>query len=216
MGTKKKLFIVGAGGFGREVYGVARAVSAAGSNWEVAGFLDYNDHVLQKYSYPVKNHGDPASYQPAVGDCFVCAIGDPAGKLKISAELKARGAEFITLIHPNALVGPNCVVGEGCILCAGAILTADVTLGNFVTINVHSGAGHDAVIGDGCTLSAHVDITGGVQLGKGVFLGSHASVLPKVKVGDFAKIGAGSVVVRNVPAHGVVFGVPAKTIYSPA
>ena len=216
MGTKKKLFIVGAGGFGREVYGVARAAAATGADWELAGFLDYNDDPLQKYSYPVINHGDPALYQPAVGDCFVCAIGDPAGKLKISADLKARGAEFITLIHPSVLIGPNCVLGEGCILCAGAVLTADVTLGSFVTINVHSSAGHDAVIGDGCTLSAHVDITGGVQLGRGVFLGSHASVLPKMKVGDFAKIGAGSVVVRNVPARGVVFGVPAKNVYSPA
>jgi serine acetyltransferase len=37
-----------------------------------------------------------------------------------------------------------------------------------------------------------------------------------MKVGDFAKIGAGSVVVRNVPARAVVFGVPAKNVYSPA
>ena len=216
MGTKKNLFIVGAGGFGREVYGVAQAVSAIRSDWGIAGFLDADAQALQKYQYPVKVLGDPASYQPLAGDCFVCAIGDPVTKLKVCEALKARGAEFITLIHPNALVGHNCVVGEGCILCAGAILTADVTLGSFVTINAHSGAGHDAVIGDGCTLSAHVDITGGVQLGKGVFLGSHASVLPKMKVGDFAKIGAGSLVVRSVPARAVVFGVPAKNVYSPA
>lgn len=215
MGTKKKLLIVGAGGFGREVYGVALA-AAAGAEWDVAGFLDADEQALQQFRYPVKILGDPATYQPASDDCFICAIGDPATKLHVCEGLRAKGAEFITLVHPNALIGPNCVLGEGCILCAGAILTADVTVGNFVIINAHSGAGHDAVIGDGCTLSAHVDITGGVQLGRGVFLGSHASVLPKMKVGDFAKIGAGSVVVRNVPSRGVVFGVPAKNVYSPA
>lgn len=216
MEIKKKLFIVGAGGFGREVYGLAQDVAAAGADWIIAGFLDYNDNALDKYCYPINNYGDPAVYQPAGDDYFVCAIGDPVAKLSIITQLKLKGAEFITLIHPNALIGPNCVVGEGCILCAGAVLTADVRVGNFVTINIHSGVGHDAIIDDGCTLSPHVDITGGVQLGKGVFLGSHATVLPKVKVGDFAKIGAGSVVIRNVPAHGVVFGVPAKTIYSPS
>jgi acetyltransferase-like isoleucine patch superfamily enzyme len=55
-----------------------------------------------------------------------------------------------------------------------------------------------------------VDITGGVVLGKSVTVGSHASVLPGVKVGDGATVGAGSVVMRDVPAGVTVFGVPAR------
>ena len=64
-------------------------------------------------------------------------------------------------------------------------------------------------------LSAHVDLTGFVSADEGAFFGSHASVLPKVHVGAFAKVGAGSVAVRHVPAGTTVMGVPAKRI-SPA
>lgn len=91
-------------------------------------------------------------------------------------------------------------------------LTVDVTVGNFVTINRFSSAGHDVVIGDGCTLSCYCDVTGYARLGRGVFLGSHASVLPGVCIGDFAVIGAGSVVLRQVSPGKTVFGVPAKVL----
>ena len=70
----------------------------------------------------------------------------------------------------------------------------------------------EVVGGDGCTLSPHCDLTGRVQLGKGVFLGTHAVVLPGGRVGEFATVGAGSVVLQKVRPHTTVIGVPAKLL----
>jgi len=61
-------------------------------------------------------------------------------------------------------------------------------------------------------LSSHSDVTGYAQLGTGVFLGSHAAVLPRVRIGNYATVGAGSVVIHHVKTETTVMGVPAKRI----
>jgi serine acetyltransferase len=93
-------------------------------------------------------------------------------------------------------------------------LTANVTLGSFVAVNVYSTIGHDASLADGCTLSGHCDVTGGATLREGVFMGSHAAVLPRIEVGAYARIGAGSIVTRRVAPASTAFGVPARTIHT--
>lgn len=209
----KRLLIVGAGGFGREVLSWARDAQSAQGGWQIAGFLDTNPKALEGFPCPAEILGDPLTYQPGDDDLLVCAIGDPATKLQVCRDLQARGGRFPTLIHPTAVIGGDCRIGEGSLLCPGAVITANVTLGDFVMLNVYATVGHDAVIGAGCTLSAHTDVTGNARLGEGVFLGSHAVVLPGAQVGDYAVVGAGSVVLRNVRARTTVVGVPAKQIY---
>jgi sugar O-acyltransferase (sialic acid O-acetyltransferase NeuD family) len=213
---KKKLIIIGAGGFGREILAWAEdaqnASDKAGDDWEVYGFLDGNQEALSGFDIDLPIVGDPATHQPTSDERFVCAIGDPQTKLDVCRALVARGAQFINLIHPTALIGPRCEFGVGTILCPFAAITVDAHLGNFVTLNLRAGIGHDVQVGDGTTLNAFCDVTGGAKLGEGVFLGSHAVVAPRVSVGNYARVGAGSVVVRRVKPNSSVMGVPAKRL----
>jgi sugar O-acyltransferase (sialic acid O-acetyltransferase NeuD family) len=209
---KKRLLIVGAGGFGREVLAWALAVPADARDWEIGGFLDANTRALDPHPCDYRIVGDPASYEPRPEDVFVPAIANPAIKLQLCRGLRARGAVFTTLVHPSVIIGPACRIGEGCVLCARVVLTTNVTLGDFVTINVGTGCGHDTVLGDGTTISSFADVTGAVRLGEGVFLGSHAVIFPRVEVGEFAVVGAGSAVLRKVPPRATVMGVPAKQV----
>ena len=208
----QRLLIVGAGGFGREVLNWARDVEVTRPGWRIGGFLDANPAALNGYETDVPILGDPAHFQPAATDCFVCALGDPLTKRHVIGGLVDRGARFVTLIHPAATIGKRVSSGEGCILCPRAVVTTDARLGRFVLLNLAATVGHDVEIGDWSTLSCHVDVTGKAILGESVFAGSHACILPRVKVGDRAIIGAGSVVTRNVSAGTTVFGVPAQTI----
>lgn len=209
----KRLLIVGAGGFGREVLSWASDINRNRDRWEVGGFLDSNPTVLEGFGAHAPIVGDPLTYIPAENDLLVCAIGDPQTKLGICRGLKERGGRFFTLIHPTAVFGLDCKLGEGCLFCPGAVATTNVTLGDFVALNVHATVGHDAVIGEGCTLNAHCDVTGGAILGEGVFLGSHAVILPGATVGEYAVVGAGSVVLKSVRPRTTVVGVPARVIY---
>lgn len=208
----KRLLIIGAGGFGREVLQWASDIPEHKRDWAVEGFLDANPSALDSFDCGFSVSGDPFDYVPKEDDLFVCAIGNPAAKLRLCSSLKKRGAIFITLIHPTAIIGDRCSIGEGCIFCPGTIVTVDVVISDFVTVNVKSTIGHNAVIGTGCTLSGSVDITGYATLGEGVFLGSHAVVLPGAKIGDYAIIGAGSVVLKKVKPGATVMGVPAIQI----
>jgi len=208
----KRLLIIGAGGFGREVLHWALDVLPQNRNWEVCGFLDANPAVLDAYNCGFPILGDPLNYSLQDGDQFICAIGNPSHKLRVCRSLKERGAQFITLIHPAAIICSNCTIGVGCVFCPGAVVTTDVEIGDFVMMNLQSTIGHDAIVADGCTLSPHADVNGFASLGEGVFLGSHAVVLPGAKIGDYAIVGAGSVVLKRVKAGATVMGVPAKQI----
>ena len=208
----QRLIIVGAGGFGREVHDWANDAIAAGAEWSIAGFLDDNPHALDGFAMPVDVIGPASTYEPADDEVFVCAIGEPQIKLQIAKSLRARGARFTNVIHPTARIGQRSRLGEGLVLCPYSVITTNVTVGDFVSLNLHGTIGHDATVGDGCTLNNHTDITGWVTLGEGVFMGSHASVLPYAKVGDYARIGAGSTVLRSAKPHTTVVGVPAKRL----
>ena len=209
----KRLLIIGAGGFGREVLQYAMDISAAGlAQWEIAGFLDDNLNALDNYSYEYKVIGTIAGHKVSDEYVYICAIGDPKTKLTIGRRFQNEGARFINIIHPSAYIGRTCKMGTGNVLCPGTSLTADVKMGNFIALNQKSCFTHDSVIGDGCTISSYCDITGFASLGEGVFMGSHAVVCPGVSVGDYARIGAGSVVIFDLKDNMTVLGVPAKKI----
>lgn len=212
MNKKKKLVIISAGNFGREVLGWAVDIANEQKAWEIAGFLDSRSDILDKYNCPFEIIGNPENYQPLEDDLFVCAIGDTAVKLEYSNKMESRGARFTTLIHPTVVIGPECKIGRGCIICPNTAITTNVTIGKHVIINLCSTIGHDVVIEEGCTLSNQTDINGYAKLGRGVFVGSHGSVLPGTEVGEFATVGAGSVVTQKVDSHTTVFGVPARRI----
>jgi len=206
-----KLLIIGAGGFGREVLEYARDIKEAGkAEWEIGGFLDDNLKALDNYSYEYKVVDTIKDHEVSEQYVYICAIGNPKTKLAIGRRFMEEGANFISIIHPAAYIGRTCKMGKNVVLCPGSKVTTDVILGNFVAVDVNSICSHDSKVGDGCTISHFCDLTGFTVLGEGVFLGSHAVICPGVSVGDYARIGAGSVVLKDVGAGELVYGVPAK------
>jgi sugar O-acyltransferase (sialic acid O-acetyltransferase NeuD family) len=208
----KRLLIVGAGGFGREIFHWAQQHPDHGVRWVLGGFLDDNTSALEGFARDPGIIGTIRDYVPSSGDLLVCAIGLPKPKKVVAESLLARGAEFLTFLHPAATVGGHVQIGVGTVICPGAIITSDIRIGQFVTVNNCATIGHDATVGDYASLSCHVDITGFCKVGEGVFLGSHASMIPKSVIGDWALIGAGSMVMMPVEPGITVMGVPAKRI----
>lgn len=208
----KRLILVGCGAFARELINWVQDLADLGKNISVTGFLDDNPKALQGFPYSVPYLGSISAFTPQDGDQLLMAIGDPKAKQSLFAELKNKGATFATLIHPSAVVARSAKLGEGVVLCPQAIVSADAVVGDLCAINCNSSVGHDVRLGSFSTLSSHVDLTGWAQVEECVFFGSGARVLPKVKIGMGARVGAGAVVMRSMPASTVVFAPPAKRL----
>lgn len=211
----KKLLVIGAGGFGREVMSMALDISKEkDTEWEPYGFLDDNTETLKDLdTMGFDVIGTISEHVVSDEYVYVCAIADSEVRERICKEFIANGARFIDLIHHTCKIGYSSTTGRGLIMAMYSCITENAKLGDFVIVNAYTSIGHDAVIDDYCTLSAHCDITGHTVLGKSVFLGSSAVITPGVMVGDYARVGAGSIVVRKVKPNTTVFGNPAKRIY---
>lgn len=208
----KKLYLVGAGGFARELYSIVQYAPACGRDWAIAGFLDDNAAALAGFDYPVSVVGSPRDFVPREGDLFLVAVATPKAKRAVVATLKAKGAAFLTYIDPTARVLHNAKLGEGCVLCPNVLVSCDTVLGDFVSVNSTTNVGHDARVGPYSTLSSFVGVTRGVRIGSDVFVGGQAALAPNVVIEDHSTVGIGAVVVRRVRSQTTVFGNPARPI----
>ncbi|MGC9451325.1 MAG: acetyltransferase [Oceanipulchritudo sp.] len=209
----KRLVIIGAGGFGREVAQWARACPAWRREWDISGFLDDRPDAMDPFpelGLPIL--GNTVDYEPGKDEVFLCALGNPSLRARMRQRFTERGAGFTRLIHESCLVGRGVELDPGVILCPGVVLTCDIHIGANTALNVHTAAGHDARIGADCQISSFCDITGYVRIGDRVFMGSRCSIIPGRRVGEGATVGAGSVVVSNVPPEVTVFGNPARLL----
>lgn len=203
------LIIVGASGFGREIADCVYDINAVSPTWNLLGFIDDNLEALNGKQSNLKVLDTIKDHTPKKDVSYVCALAFPEIKEKIILDLKRKGAQFATLIHPLAVVSPSALLGEGCVITHFSNVSCNTKIGNFVSI-LASGVAHDVSIGDFSTLSGHVYLNGNVTVGRSVYLGCGSMVAPSKTVSSFAKISIGSVVISNVKEGYTMYGNPAR------
>ena len=208
MGSLGGVWIIGAGGFGRETLNVYRD---ARREAEVSGFLE--EHCRQLGALINGKPVQDWSALPALpaGARFIAAIGSAARARLIDAA-EAAGRVFDTAIHPSVNRSPWVEIGPGCIICANCILTTQIEVGPHTILNLACTIGHDVRIGRVVTLSPGVHVSGRVTIEDEVFIGTGAVIVEKVRIGRGAIIGAGAVVTKDVPPGVTAVGVPAKPL----
>ena len=122
-------------------------------------------------------------------------------------------------IMPGAIIGENCNIGENCYIEGHVRLGNGVTVKNNVAIWDNISIGDDVFIGPAAVFTndlrprAHIKKTfrdlAATVVNKGVTIGANATIVCGITIHEHAFVGAGSVVVRDVPAYGVVYGNPA-------
>lgn len=214
MGELKDLYIIGAGGFGREVAWLVERINEENPTWNLKGFVDDNEsvHGTLQGRYPVVGGVD---YLSKVDDeCWVvCAVGAAIVRKKIINKIKKiSNVNFAILIDPSVICSKRVEVGEGSIICAGTILTVDITIGKHVIINLDCTMGHDAIVEDYVTIYPSVNVSGCVCVGECTELGTGMQIIQGKKIGKNVIVGAGSVVVKDIVKEGTYVGVPAGKV----
>ena len=213
----KNLVIIGARGFGREVYWLAKTCITAAqgtpdSELAIKGFLDDKSDALEGMSAYPPVLCSVEDYVPENDDVFVCALGSVIARRKYVEIILEKGGQFVSLVHPDANLTETTRFGTGCIICRDVGLSCEVEVGDFNVLQNGCLFGHDVHVGDFCHFNARAFLGGGVMVGDSVTVNAHAVVHPGKKIGDGATVGAGSFVIRNVKQGTTVYGNPAKTL----
>lgn len=208
----RNLYIIGARGFGREVYNLYLHCKDNLGDVECIGFLDDKITALDGYEGYPPIISSVEEYEPQKNDVFVCALGDVRYKRKYAEMILNKGGNFISLIHPQTEIGLNTTYGMGLIVRTPCSISCDIRIGEFVTIMGYSVLGHDARIDSWAHLGAYTFLGGFSHIEESVTLHPGTRVLPHKKVCTNSIVGAGSVVLRNVKPNITVFGIPAKKI----
>lgn len=208
----RNLYIIGARGFGREIYNLFLVCKESLKDVECVGFLDDKKTVLEGFDGYPPIVDSVENYIPQDNDVFICALGDPKWIKYYTEIMESKGGKFITLISPDAFIGKNVKIGEGSMISRITSISSDITIGKHTFIDVFSDLGHDVTVGDCCHLGAYTFIGGRSVVGNNVTIHPRVNILPDRKIKDNAILGAGSVVIRNVKEGATVFGNPARQI----
>lgn len=204
--------IWGASGHARVV---ADALRAAGG-FEVVGFVD---------SLRPERRGEAFAGASVLGgeetltelrrngvEQLVVAVGDNRSRLRLAAQALGHGFRLASAVHPRAVVSPDATVGAGCLIAAGAVVGPAAQLGDNVIVNTCASVDHECVIDEGAHLGPGTRLGGRVHVGRLTWLGIGASVRDGLTIGAGSIVGAGAVVLADVPERVVAHGVPARVV----
>ena len=208
---KKRIYIIGAGDFGREMESWLEDLPNFKNEYEIKGYLDNDSKSLQNKPTDYEIVGTHEEMKFKENDYVVIAISNSKVRKRI-AESLINKVNFFTYIAPNVTIGKFTKIGSGSIICSNCFISTNTVIGDFVIVNAGSNIGHDCIIESYCSLMANVDIGGSVILGEGVFIGTKATIIPKKRIFRGIIIGAGTIVIRNLNKVGTYFGNPAKYI----
>lgn len=207
----KDIVIIGAGGFGREVAWLIEEINLTRDEWNLIGFIDDDESTfgLELNGYKVLGN---VNWLIDKSINVVCAIGNPIVKKSIINRIKNTENIFPTLIHPCVRYSNTVEFGVGTIVCIDTILTVNIKIGNHVIINLDCTIGHDAIINDYATILPSVNVSGHVNIGECVSVGTGSAIIQGVSIGSGSTLGAGAVVINNIPENCIAVGTPAKAI----
>ncbi|MBP1763352.1 MAG: transferase [Firmicutes bacterium] len=209
---KKDIVIFGSSGQAKvildiiEKQGIYNVVGLI-DRFQIVGKRVFGYKVLGDKSFLLKNGNAAIKYG-------IVAIGDNWVRSQVVRRvLQIRpDFNFITTIHPSALISKGVVIGEGTAIMAGSIINSDSKIGKHCIINTNSSIDHDNIMGNFVSVHPGVTTGGNVRVGDFSAICLGAKIIHNITIGEHSVVGAGSVVVKNIGNQSMWYGVPAKLI----
>lgn len=177
------------------------------TSWNVIGFLD--DAQIEGRIGPI-NKLD--LLLDKYKNLYYC-ISINSSKIRFDLDsLYGRLDRSANLIHETAVIGSDCSFENGITMGPYSVLTTGVKLGRHTHVNTAASINQNARLGKYCTVSPGARICGDINVGDTTSIGAGSTIINFKNVGNNCIIGAGAVVIKDIPDHCTVVGVPGKII----
>jgi len=205
------LVLWGAGGHGKVVLDVARAMGRFGTisfiddACERPGreFCDCQVFEASRYLQLLKGKGCSQ---------YLVSIGKNEMRAACFQRALEHGLLPVRLVHPSAVISESARLEDGTVVMARVVINAGAQIGKNCILNTAAVVEHDCRVGDHVHLSPGVLLGGGVTVHSFAHVGLGAIALPGAEIGEGAIVGAGAVVLGSVPSGTTVVGIPARDL----
>ncbi len=144
--------------------------------------------------------------------CLVAIGNGGEERLRIQELLKKEGLKPIIAQHRTAFVADNVTIGEGSQILPMACVNTEASIGRATIINSGAIIEHETKVGNGVHVAPGARLAGCIVVEDFATIYTGAVIGPRIKIGQGSVVGAGAVVLKDVPAYSLVAGIPAKII----
>ncbi len=206
------IVIYGAGGHAKVV---AQSLSRLG-RWRVVGFIDdvaperageafVGATVLGTRTLLPRLRADGCG-------AIALALGHNRVRLALGRELSEAGWSLPAIVDPSAVVAADVQLGQGVFVGAKAVVEPGVQIGDLTIINTAAVVCHDSHVGHGAHVCPRVCVGGHAWVDDGAWIGIGATVRDRARIGAWTLVGAGSLVLKDIPQGVVAYGTPAHVV----
>ena len=212
----QKLVLLGIGANNSDVLDAVRELNRVEPTFDLLGYLSGDGNPSPREPSGIECLGDFSEARRMPEDVkFIGLSGGVGSYWRLSDffdSLELSLDRFASVVHPMAYVSPQSTVGCGSIVCAGCAVGPDVKIGNWVCLLQNVTLGHDCQIDDCAWVTAGATFSGRVHVGRNCYIGTNSTIVNGVSIGDQSLIGAGALILRDVPEREVWVGNPGRRL----
>jgi UDP-N-acetylbacillosamine N-acetyltransferase len=142
----------------------------------------------------------------------IFAFANNSRRLQFASLARAKGFQLATAIHPGTIIAREVPIGAGTVICAAAVVNPGAKLGENVVVATSATVEHECTIEDGAWINTGVCLGGRVVVGRATTLEMGTITAGSVRIGADTVVGAGSLVLNDLPDRVLAYGIPAKII----